>query len=580
MLKRRIKDIIGPNLIGVSPETPLAEAVGIMRDNAVSCLPVLRDGKPVGIFTERNLLRLFASFGDTAFGQPIGEVMTEPVLTATGDMFVYDAFHVFNMNNIRHLVVVDEQGGTQGVLTFSDLAELVRDEDKLDLPPLQEVMNRVVHCVERDKPVRHVMAEMADLGISCAVFTKDRRALGILTERDVARLVIGQANLDSVTISQAMTRPVITVKRSGHIQEVARVMREAGIRRVVVVDEDDSLAGILTLSDIVTALELRFFSMMRDVIRDKEDELRTALHGLESQRLFLDHILSSSVDIGIAAADERLRVVFFNPAAESMLGLKAREVLGRDLSQLRALHGLPPERMALVVDRSREQYVHTFTMKRCVNGDMRTIQGCLSCMRDHGGNVAGYAVILRDVTEIRRAEEKLRFMAYHDTLTGLPNRVSFNERMDVELAHAERQGQVLAVVMVDLDLFKAVNDSMGHLAGDILLQQVAGRLKNVLRKSDTVARIGGDEFLLLLPDVHDAADAGRLAGKIVEALPQPFSVQGHEVRISASVGVSLYPVHANTAKALVKAADKSMYKAKRLGRANGRSNYVLAGPGR
>lgn len=174
--------------------------------------------------------------------------------------------------------------------------------------------------------------------------------------------------------------------------------------------------------------------------------------------------------------------------------------------------------------------------------------------------------VARDVTERKRAEELISYQAYHDILTDLPNRILFRDRLGLALIQAKRNESELAVMFVDLDRFKVVNDSLGHIKGDQLLQQVAGRLRDCLRKGDTLARLGGDEFTLVLPDLSSKKDAEIVARKITESLHKPFYLDNHEIYVSASVGIAIYPADGKTGEELVRHADIAMYHVKAEGK--------------
>ena len=161
---------------------------------------------------------------------------------------------------------------------------------------------------------------------------------------------------------------------------------------------------------------------------------------------------------------------------------------------------------------------------------------------------------------------RMEYHAHHDALTGLPNRILLNDRIQSELAHARRQQTNTALLFLDLDRFKIINDSLGHAVGDQLLRVIARRLNNCVRDEDTVARLGGDEFMVLLPRISGSADAGRIARKIIDSLVDPISCNGHELHITTSIGISIFPYDGNDAETLIKHADISMYRAKELGR--------------
>ena len=176
--------------------------------------------------------------------------------------------------------------------------------------------------------------------------------------------------------------------------------------------------------------------------------------------------------------------------------------------------------------------------------------------------------IFRDITERKQSEEKIKHMAFHDALTSLPNRILFNDRLTLALAHAHRTKEMLAVMFLDLDRFKVINDTLGHTAGDQLLQSIANRLKNCVREDDTIARLGGDEFSLLLPGITHVEDVNSIARKIIEILKQPWMIGEQELYITTSIGIAIYPNDGEDAEALLKNADAAMYHAKEQGRNN------------
>ena len=189
-------------------------------------------------------------------------------------------------------------------------------------------------------------------------------------------------------------------------------------------------------------------------------------------------------------------------------------------------------------------------------------------MLGEAGNLLGYRGADTDITERRQAEEVIRRIAYHDDLTGLPNRRLFRDRVALALARSHRNRQSVAVMMLDLDHFKDVNDTLGHSVGDRLLRAVGDRLAGLLRQSDTVARMGGDEFLLLLPEISGREDAARVARKALEAFRKPFVFDDHKLNITTSIGIALYPGDGEDGDTLMKNADIAMYRAKDRGRDN------------
>ena len=183
----------------------------------------------------------------------------------------------------------------------------------------------------------------------------------------------------------------------------------------------------------------------------------------------------------------------------------------------------------------------------------------------------GLVCVVRDITERTYAEEQIKHLAYHDALTGLPNRLLFKDRLTVSISHAQREKTKIAILFLDLDRFKVINDSLGHNIGDQLLQAVAARVQSCVRESDTVARLGGDEFTVLLPHLPLGEDAALVAQKIIDAVRYPFHIEGREFFMTTSIGISLYPDDGIDAESLIKNADTAMYQAKE----QGRDNYQL-----
>ena len=202
------------------------------------------------------------------------------------------------------------------------------------------------------------------------------------------------------------------------------------------------------------------------------------------------------------------------------------------------------------------------------DGSERHYQGEGLIHWDDNGKPDRLLGTLHDITERKKAEEEIKRLAFHDSLTGLANRVLLKERLELELAHAEREGTTLAVLFLDLDRFKLVNDSLGHSVGDWLLQEASGRLKECLRTSDTVARQGGDEFIVVLPDMKHQGNVKHVAEKILRSVQEVYKWDVHELFVTASIGIALYPLNGETVDDLLKNADAAMYYVKNKGKNN------------
>ena len=208
------------------------------------------------------------------------------------------------------------------------------------------------------------------------------------------------------------------------------------------------------------------------------------------------------------------------------------------------------------------------------NGEIYPERLTIAAVKDNAGVVGNYVAVFSDITEIKQSQERLDFLAHHDPLTSLPNRLLFNLHLNHSIALAQRDRCQMAVIFIDLDHFKNVNDSLGHDRGDELLKKVAEVLGTQVRKSDTLARLGGDEFILLLNNIEALHHAGTIAEKFLSLLSQSFIVFGHEIFITASIGISFYPMDGEDANTLVKNADTAMYFAK----THNRNSYHFYSP--
>jgi len=273
--------------------------------------------------------------------------------------------------------------------------------------------------------------------------------------------------------------------------------------------------------------------------------------------------MTASMD-GIGILDQRLEFTYVNDSLAKLFGYaRPNDLMGRSLcdlyephEQVRFITSIVP----MVQQRGRWRG-EAAGLRR--EGSVFPQEISLTAL---GGD--SMVCVVRDITERTYAEEQIKHLAYHDALTNLPNRLLFKDRLTVALSHANREGSSLAVLFLDLDRFKVINDSLGHNIGDQLLQAVAARLQTCVRESDTVARLGGDEFTVLLPHLHRSDDAVPVAQKIIEAIRHPFHIEGREFFSTTSIGISLFPEDGTDAETLIKNADTAMYQAKEVGRDN------------
>jgi len=260
------------------------------------------------------------------------------------------------------------------------------------------------------------------------------------------------------------------------------------------------------------------------------------------------------------------RLLEANRAAEALYGYSHDELLGLSIYDLRAEH----TRKSIVEQMARADSTGILfeTVHQRKDGSTFPVQLMSDVVTTPDGNVFATITTCEDITERRKNEETIKRLAFCDALTGLPNRALFNDRLRQELAKARRHKKLLAVMFVDLDRFKDVNDTLGHNTGDLLIRTVSERLKGIIREGDTVCRLGGDEFVMLFPDITTVEDITTVAKKILEKLSDVFVLNDTEVYVTVSIGISMFPENGDDVEVLVKNADAAMYYAKERGRNN------------
>ncbi|MGE5470189.1 MAG: putative bifunctional diguanylate cyclase/phosphodiesterase [Bacteroidota bacterium] len=306
-----------------------------------------------------------------------------------------------------------------------------------------------------------------------------------------------------------------------------------------------------------------FDALLKVVMLDLGLTLDTYIHADKRAIALRDRAIESSVNgIFIAAASPpEYRLTYVNAAFSRILGTPREAVLGQPCLCTGCDDGFAVIRAAIAA--GRDGYT---TLSRCgVDGSRQWLELFLAPVHNDSGTLSCYVGVLNDVTERKEAEEQLAYLAHHDSLTGLPNRIHFDRRLQVALDRAA-PGNGFALCFIDLDRFKLINDSLGHGAGDAVLREVARRLQAVCRNADTLARLAGDEFVILLDGMGDTGAAAGIAARVLKTLARPVSAGGREIDVGASLGLALFPGDGSDIETLLRNADAAMYAAKAAGR--------------
>jgi len=442
--------------------------------------------------------------------------------------------------SIRHVILTSAWVGTNILVSFSDITERKRDEQKL-------------------RQWAQIF-EHAQWGI--VVGSPDGQHIQLANPEFARMLGYSMDELLKLSVSD-----LFPPEELPKVQEYIRIVNETGHQLLESTYRRKDGSTLPVLINITAIKDAQGRVLYRAASVQDISQLKAVEKALQDSRALLQATLDNSPYL-IWLKDTAGRFIAINQAFLDSTGKQsALEVLGKTDADLW------PEHLAMKYQADDEEVIASGRQK--MTEEQALDQGRSVWMEtfktpvfDAAGALLGVTGFLRDITERKLAEEKMRHQAYYDMLTELPNRVLFSDRTQQAIIHARREKAHLAVMFLDLDRFKSVNDVFGHDIGDVLLREVARRILSCVRESDTVARIGGDEFCVLLPGIENEKDVAIVAEKILHALRQPFLLKNHSIRIGCSIGIASYPADGRDETTLLKNADIAMYWAKERGRDN------------
>ncbi len=821
-MDRNISEIFTRHPISVPPHTCVQECISIMKAHRISCLLVTEDEKPVGIYTERDMVLTLSQRIDLNTVE-ICELMSAPVIVAGHEISVFEASYILTINHVRHLVITNDEGRTEGVITQTDIITKRGLNYFGGRENIHNLMIKKMLTVTKETPVLTVVEKMDRYNAGCAIVEEDHKPVGILTEKDMASLMLLGAQIEALTMSDVMSTPVKTIPLDITAYEAIKLMNQYRVRRLVVIDENMQTAGILIQDNIIRELEGNYIHFLKRILKARDIGLKKTKAKLLEQSHYLENILRSSIDMAIIATDLDFKITYFNPEAERIFDRSAVAVVSQGLVKTLAIKELSAAKLKQAKKQISKNGEYCFSLTLDVSGENRIISARITDIRDNEGQRFGYTLMSRDITEQRLAEkenehsiarlnatldsttdgilvmnsdgeytgfnrqfidlwevpkallaheksdrairyclkklqeseafmgtlgnlaehpnqesfdilyfkngrifecaskpqvlnkvgvgrvwsfrdvtakrkadeklllasrvyesaiegimitdadgtiksvnrafttitgyteqeavgknprmlrsnrhkpafykkmwreilstgrwqgeiwnrrknretypehltissvkndegnairyvgvfyditdikaheEEIRHLAYHDPLTKLPNRLLFQDRLTQAIARADRKGAKLAVIFLDVDHFKDLNDRLGHYMGDLFLQEVSTQFKNCLRTGDTVSRFGGDEFTILMEEISGVEDASTIAQKTLNLFNKTFRLEGNDVYLSVSIGIAIYPDDGRSPEVLKKNADTAMYHAK----AEGRNNYQFFKP--
>lgn len=668
--RRQVSTVMSRSVFSMSPESSLREALDLMQSHHDTCVVVVEAGRPVGIVTERDVVRLYSSYPDQT-EIPIRKVMSSPVLTVPMDTSINEAAESMLKAGVRHLVVVDHTGLMAGLigehdLTHSmmdslidtkylsesiflhtlvntlpdlvwlkdsqgvylacnprfekmfgatqeeivgktdydfvdkDLADFFRQHDRMamekDGPSVNEEWLTFAedgHCelVETIKtPMRDTQGQLIGvLGIARDITERKRVENALLESEEKLRSLyelspLGIALTDMkgryVEFNEAFRRICgytveelkaldyweLTPKKyeadeARQLESLANTGRYGPYEKEYI-RKDGSLIPLCLNGVMMTGSDGQkyIWSIVEDITerRQTESDVRIAATAFESQE-------------GMVVTDAKGKILRVNRAFTAITGYTADEVIGKDPALLRSGRHDKTFYTDMWAAINTEGSWEGEIWNRRKSGELYPQHLTITAVKDNEGKLANYVGTLTDISHSKAAAEKIERLAFYDPLTRLPNRRLLLDRLKQALASSARSGKLGALLFLDLDHFKTLNDSLGHDIGDVLLQQVSHRLESCVREDDTVARLGGDEFVMLLEDLSEqsleaATQAEAVAKKLLVKLNQPYELCSHIYHSTSSIGITLFDNHNENVDELLKQADIAMYQAKRSGR--------------
>ncbi|OXI66692.1 diguanylate cyclase [Burkholderia sp. AU28863] len=551
-----IARLVARQILSCAPATPVREAARRMFAERCSSIVVMKEEQVVGIWTEHDALSAGDNPGE--LDRPVSEVMSHPVLTLEADTPLGEAAMKFKQSGVRHFVVVRD-GAAIGVLTQTDVVVNQGPEFFLHLKPIESIRIHPPVVVPEQAGLHDVIAQMRAQRLDAILVGYDDGEHGILTERDIVRLLADGGAQGTVGAHASKPLQMLTAKQS--LYAAQRFMTEHNMRHVGIRDDDGRLTGLLCFADVLQSIEHEYANELRSALRERDEALGLARFNLR----MADRVFESALE-GIMVTDRRARIERVNQAFTRLTGYSEDEVIGRNPGLLSSGRQTPDFYKQLWHSLTTDGHWQGEIWNRRKTGELFLEYLTITSIRDSAGEISHYAAIFSDITQRRQAEERLGYLATHDVLTNLANRMLFEERLAHAISHAKRFGRKVAVMYLDLDRFKLINDTLGHNAGDEVLKTVAERIVANVRANDTVARMGGDEFALVLEEIDDVRDVGRVARKLLDEVGRAIDIGDREIFVTPSIGISIYPDDGTAAEDLILLADQAMYGAKSRGR--------------
>ena len=557
-----VGEVIQHSLLSCSPDDLLVAAAREMQKNHVSSILIIEDNEPIGIWTEADARKLDLT-DPSLQKRSISDFMSSPVDSVDEDISLSEIALKFQQLRRRHFLVKSLSGEPLGIVSQTDIIRFQGLEHYLCMRNVRSALKSEPLILDGSMSIASAVHRLRERQRDCAaVSLSGHNRYSIITERDVVRWIAdGTTHL---SLREVCEHQLYAVNADTGLLQASNLLKRKGFRHLGVIDSKGELIGILSYGDILDSVEYEYVNRLQEALHSRDEALKASTAHLR----LAQRVIEASLD-GIIITDDKGVIQSVNPKFTQVTGYTADEVIGKSTRLLSSGRHSLDFYNHMWNEMFHSGYWQGEIWNRRKNGEVYPEWLTITAIYDDLGQISQFAAIFSDITDRKKDEERIRRLAFFDDLTGVANRRLFQDRLEQAIANAHRHQHRLAVLFLDLDMFKRINDSLGHIVGDEVLKVVAGRLAHTVREGDSVARLGGDEFTVMVPELESVEGLMALAERINSALCEPITVGGHELYISGSIGISIYPDDGRNPDELIKNADAAMYRVK----ADGRGSY-------
>lgn len=557
-----VSEVIHHSLLSCSSDASLHDAALEMNKHHVSSILVMDAGNPVGIWTEADARKL--DFSDSQIGsKKISDYMSSPVDSVSADESLSEIALKFQRLRRRHFLVIDQENGPIGVVSQTDVIRSQGLEHYLCMRNVRSALKQAPLVLDENLKLSDAVVRLRESQRdAAAVRRNEHETYSIITERDIVNWLA--SGVTDQTLKDVCHNELYAVDEETGLLQASNLLKKKGFRHLGIVNQRGGLVGILSYGDILDSVEYEYVNRLQEALHTRDEALKASTAHLR----LAQRVIEASLD-GIIITDKRGNIESVNPKFTQVTGYSEVEAIGQSTKLLSSGRHSEDFYLHLWSELHSNGYWQGEIWNRRKNGQVYPEWLTITAIYDDEGEIAQFAAIFSDISDRKKDEERIRRLAFFDDLTGVANRRLFQDRLEQAISNAQRHQHRLAVLFLDLDMFKRINDSLGHMVGDEVLKVVAGRLAHTVREGDSVARLGGDEFTVMVPEIDSMEGLMVLAQRINESISEPISVGSHELYISTSIGISIYPDDGLSPEDLIKNADAAMYRVK----ADGRGSY-------